>query len=181
MYTSENQSQSFIGGGLIAVGLLAFLATTTDFNIMAFAWPLFVIVPGLAMVGVAMNGGRKTHGFIYPGIIVTGTGLILMYQNVTGHWESWAYLWTLYPLFVGMAMRWSALQTGNIGQMRVGQSMVVYSTMAFVGMALFFEIMIFNASTFLALLPFFALAMVIVGIYLVLQQNSYKAKRKNDF
>ncbi len=39
-----------------------------------------------------------------PSIIVGGIGGILAYQDYTGHWESWSYLWTLIPGFVGLGI-----------------------------------------------------------------------------
>ena len=32
---------------------------------------------------------------VVGGTVATTVGLVLLYQNNTGHWESWAYAWAL--------------------------------------------------------------------------------------
>jgi bacteriorhodopsin len=41
---------------------------------------------------------------VIPGTIISGIAGILMWQNATGRWFSWAYVWTLIPGFVGLAL-----------------------------------------------------------------------------
>jgi len=53
-------------------------------------------------------GTRDGH----PACIVAGIGGILYYQNATGNWESWAYMWTLIPGFVGVG----SLLAGVLGE-----------------------------------------------------------------
>ena len=43
------------------------------------------------------------------GCIVGGIGGILYYQEMTGDWASWAYMWTLIPGFVGVGVLLSGL------------------------------------------------------------------------
>ena len=104
-------------------------------------WPLFIMLPGLIFVYAAHNNDT---GLIFPGAIITGTGLLLLYQSVTGHWASWAYAWTLYPVMVGYALRWQGTQTGNEDEIATGRNLMTYGLMVFAVMALFFEILIFS-------------------------------------
>jgi hypothetical protein len=41
-------------------------------------------------------------GMSVPAAIVAGIGGILYYQNLTGDYGSWSYMWTLIPGFVGV-------------------------------------------------------------------------------
>ena len=41
-------------------------------------------------------------GFAIAGTIVTTIGFLLLYQDSTGHWESWAYAWALLTLAAGL-------------------------------------------------------------------------------
>ena len=44
-------------------------------------------------------------GFAIAGSIVTTVGSVLLYQQTTGHWESWAYAWALVgPGAAGLGM-----------------------------------------------------------------------------
>src|SRR5262245_37347184 len=92
------------GTTLLAVGAAILLLRFVDINIWGIAWPIWVIAPGLAFLYFAFSGEQANIGFAIPGAVVTGTGLILAALNISGHWEAWAYLWTLYPAFVGLAM-----------------------------------------------------------------------------
>ena len=52
---------------------------------------------------------------IEPGII-SGIGLILYYQNATGDWQSWAYVWALIIVFVGIGVFLANLFKGKVRQ-----------------------------------------------------------------
>lgn len=113
--------------------------------LMGALWPLFIIAPGAVFLYAAKKGDKQNSGLIFPGMIITGTGLILLYQNMTGHWESWAYIWSLYPVMIGYAMRFNGQHTGNDTEITVGRNMMRYGLMAFAGLALFFELLIFGS------------------------------------
>jgi hypothetical protein len=105
---SNNQGPGaiFIGLGvlLIVLGALFFAGQAIGFDLGRFGWPLFVIIPGLAVSGVGLVVGGGTGERITPlGAGVTMVGMILFYQNVTDHFESWAYAWALVsPAAIGL-------------------------------------------------------------------------------
>ncbi len=74
-----------------------------------------------------------------PASIVTGIGCILYYQNNTGDWVSWAFLWTLIPGFVGIGLIITALlgedTRHNLGN---GLNLLVISGVLFVIFAAIF-------------------------------------------
>jgi len=89
---------------LIAFGLAFLVLQQLEVDFARFGWPLFVIVPGIALViyGLYLAEGS---GAVVGGTITTIVGLILLYQNSTGHWESWAYAWALAaPTGVGLGL-----------------------------------------------------------------------------
>jgi hypothetical protein len=104
----DNQGLSgiFIGIGalLIVLGALFFVSQAVGFDLGRFAWPFFVIVPGLAVSGVGLAVGDPTGERITPlGAAVTMVGVILLYQNAADHFESWAYAWELvFPTSTGL-------------------------------------------------------------------------------
>ncbi|MCI0521561.1 MAG: hypothetical protein L0Z70_15055 [Chloroflexi bacterium] len=65
-------------------------------------WPLPIIAAGglLALAGLL----TWTPALMTPAAIVSGIGGILYWQNATGNWESWAYIWALIPGFVGVGV-----------------------------------------------------------------------------
>jgi hypothetical protein len=71
-------------------------------------------------------------GLAVPAAIVAGIGGILYYQDLTGDWDSWAYMWTLIPGFVGVGV----LLQGLLGEdtrrnLRHGLNLMVISAVLF--------------------------------------------------
>ena len=104
---NKERRTSIIGGALLIIfgGVLFAAQILPDFlpNIWAtISWPWAIIGVGLFLF--ALGAALGEPGLAVPAIIVGGIGGILTYQNYTGHWESWAYLWTLIPGFVGFGI-----------------------------------------------------------------------------
>jgi hypothetical protein len=76
-------------------------------------WPYNVIGFGalLGLVGLL----TWSPGWFIPACIIAGTGGILFYQNQSGDWASWAYIWTLIPGFVAVGLLLLALVTWKRG------------------------------------------------------------------
>lgn len=95
------RNNSIYGGVvLISLGLLFLFAQIFSINIDDL-WPLILVVGGGAFLVGAFSG---QPGLAVPGAVLTGLGLLLYFQSVTGRWESWAYAWTLIPGFVGAGL-----------------------------------------------------------------------------
>ncbi len=101
----HKRSSIIVGTILIVVGLL-FLAVQL-FPGLAFnldidrQWPLIIVSVGVLLILSALF---CSPSLAIPGSIVSGIGGILYVQNLTDTWESWAYVWTLIPGFVGIGM-----------------------------------------------------------------------------
>jgi len=141
----EHDGRPVLAMGLIGLGVLVFLGQLTGFGGMFHTfWPLFVAVPGLVFLYFAYSGDKNVAGLAVPGTVITGTGLILFYQNITNNWASWAYVWTLYPLFVGLALRFMTQRTGDEGTGKASSILMRIGAIGFIVGAVFFELFIFN-------------------------------------
>ena len=85
---------AWLGGILIVLGIIFFAGQQLNIDLSEATWPLYVIVPGLALVTLGLTQ-RRGSGLTIAGSVVTMVGLVLLYQNATDHWESWAYAWAL--------------------------------------------------------------------------------------
>lgn len=85
--------------GLIVFGLFWWLRTS-DFD--WFTWPFILIGLGGMFLLAALLGGVGPQAI--PGAILLGLGLIFYWQQQTGNWESWTYVWALLPAFVGLGI-----------------------------------------------------------------------------
>ena len=112
----KKRRTSIVGGALlILVGGLLFAAQMVpDFMPdywEIFSWPWIIIGVGLFLFALGAAIGEP--GMAVPAIIVGGIGGILAYQWYTGNWESWSYLWTLIPGFVGLGIMLMSLMGGE--------------------------------------------------------------------
>jgi hypothetical protein len=127
-----------LGVVLVVVGLFYLLVQVAAVDLSGFGWPLFVIIPGvtLLIVGFVSLG----TGAAIPGGILTMVGLVLAYQNSTGHWSSWAYAWALVaPGGVGLGLFLQGLRERNANLTRQGRSLMFIAALIFMVGFVFFE------------------------------------------
>ena len=136
--------RTFRWGGLTAVGLLFVLVGVGLFVLQALrldpfaaiadtGWPFFVILPGLTLLVLSFVP-RPPHGlgFAIAGTIVTVVGSVLLYQQTTGHWESWAYAWALVgPGGAGLGMLVYGVAFRQSDLLPVGARLVAISAVIF--------------------------------------------------
>ncbi len=134
-----------LGFLLVAGGIALLVAQLSGFDIRfdlgEYGWPMFVILPGLALlvVGLVLDD-EPGIGLTITGSIITTVGLVLSYQWATGHWASWAYAWALVaPTAVGAGMvLWGLLHLrGRV--LRAGAGTLVVGIVLFLIFFGFFE------------------------------------------
>src|SRR5574341_599184 len=105
---------------------------------LQFQWPFYVIGAGALILFIGLLTGAPAMAI--PASIVAGIGGILYYQNRFNDWESWSFLWTLLPGFVGFG----TILTGLFGQdtrhnLGHGLNLMVISAVLFLIFAAFFQ------------------------------------------
>jgi hypothetical protein len=137
----SGRPSTVLGGALVLLGAILLLGQLARLDVGHYGWPLFIIAPGVLLLFFAVTArGPAGEGMAILGGIITVTGLILLYQNTTGHFETWAYGWALvFPGSIGAGMMlygWVARRPANVrlGERLLGAALIVF----FLG-ALFFE------------------------------------------
>lgn len=74
---------------------------------ITFSWPVIIMLVGAGLLILGLLIGAPDMAV--PAFIVAGIGGILYYQNISGNWSSWSYLWTLIPGFSGLGILASKL------------------------------------------------------------------------
>ncbi len=87
-----------VGAVFLLINLSPNLAERLDISRQ---WPLLIIIVGLFFLLTALFG---TPSLSIPGCVISGIGGILYYQNISGNWASWSYIWALIPGFVGLGL-----------------------------------------------------------------------------
>jgi hypothetical protein len=109
-----------LGVWFMAVQLVPELRAWMDIE---YAWPLIIVGVGVLLLVVGLLTGAPAMAV--PACIVGGIGGLLYWQNATGNWESWAYMWTLIPGFVGVGVVLSALLGGETRQALSGGAWLI--------------------------------------------------------
>lgn len=138
---SRVRQSTMLGGLLVLVGAILLLGQFVHLDLGHYGWPFFVIVPGVALLVAALAGrGAVGEGLAIAGSVTTVTGLLLLYQNATDHFESWAYAWALvFPGAVGTGMILYGLTAGRPGNVRAGSRLAGVGVVLFLLGAAFFE------------------------------------------
>jgi len=107
-----NRRASIISGiFLILIGILFLVGQIAPQYFEFLDWPFIIIGMGLIFLVWAILSG--TGGLAVPAAILAGIGGIFYYQTITGDWESWSYIWSLIPGFVGVGIIISGIIEGN--------------------------------------------------------------------
>ncbi len=172
----QNRTQLVLGILLVLAGVLYILSPRLPFLEgwlrLQFQWPFYVIGAGLLILILGLLTG--TPSMAIPACIVTGIGGILYYQNMTGDWASWEFLWTLLPGFVAIGL----LITGLLGEdsrknFSSGLNLLVTSAAMFLVFAAIFQRLYFLG-------PYGPAALLILlGVY-VIGRGLLRGRRASD-
>jgi hypothetical protein len=164
MMDAHRRTNIILGILLILVGAL-YLASQfiPGLNlVITFSWPWIVVAVGFGLLLLGLLIGVPEMAI--PACIVGGIGGILYYQNTTGNWESWAYMWALIPVFVGAGMILSALIGGRGRKVYLeGLETMGTGAVLFVIFGSFFNV--FNAGW----TQYLPLVLILVGIYILIR------------
>lgn len=172
MMNQRNTGSLIAGTALILLGGLFLLNQYLQVSIWQFLWPLFVLLPGVGMLAAMYRGGKQSAGLAIPASVVTTVGLILLFQSITNHWESWAYAWSLiFPTAVGLGMVIYGIRADDEGTRQRGKGMLRAGVILFVILGVFFET-IFAAGGSMFGRIFWPAAIILLGLYLVFRRGS---------
>lgn len=135
----NKEKRTNIAGGiiLVLVGAALLAVQILPGVFIQFSWPWIVIIVGLFLFGLGAAIGEP--GMAVPACIVGGIGGILYYQNLTGNWESWSFMWSLIPGFVGIGSILMNLLSGEGGKaFREGGLLILISLTLFAVFGSFF-------------------------------------------
>jgi hypothetical protein len=136
--------ETALGGLLLLLGIVVGLGQALELDLGRVGWPFFVIVPGVALLGVGLAAsGRLGEVLATVGGLVTMAGLVLLVQNATDRFDTWAYAWTLVVLVGPGIGRWLVGVVRGRGDLAVsGGWLIAAGLVAFGVLAVLFEVVI---------------------------------------
>jgi len=145
---SSNIVSAVLGAILILLGILfligRYVSVLFNFDVGHYAWPFFIIIPGLLMFLTSFAFERRSGvALAMFGGMVTTTGVILFVQNVFDLYASWAYAWALIaPTSIGLAKLIYGTLRGLGDEVRSGLTMSGIGFAMFIIGGFFFELVI---------------------------------------
>ena len=159
--------RSALAGGIILI-LLGLLFLAGQLGLLSWpselTWPLILVGIGAAMLIIGLLTGEP--GMAVPACVIAGIGGILYWQNSTGRWETWAYVWTLIPGFVGIGTILTGLFEWKWETIRGGLWMLVISAILFGVFSSIFAPM-FGGTTVIG--QWWPLLLILLGILTLLE------------
>jgi len=130
----QGRSQLALGVLLILLGAWFLLDRTVPafhgFFEQYTEWPINLLLIGgvIFILGLVLG----SPGLSVPAAIVAGIGGIFYYQETTGNYESWSYMWALIPGFVGLGSVLAGLLGDNTAHnLKRGMNLMVVSAVLF--------------------------------------------------
>lgn len=175
MQTNRSNVGALVGGALlIGFGLLSLVGRLFDSFDLGFLWPFGLIGFGTLFFIAMFASGKSAAALAIPGSIISGLGLVFLFQNITDHWESMSYFWTLIILFVGLGIYIMGWYGEDANQKRSGAKLIRVGVIMFVIFGAFFE-MIFSSFNNLI----FPVLLIVLGAYLVLARSGLFKRHKD--
>lgn len=155
---------------LIGMGLFLLLAHVFDIRLIDMLWPGFVLAPGLLLMWPAYKSTpddqSKLAFLAIPGAMIAAFGALLFAMNLTGHFEAAAYSWPLVIAAAAGGVMYVSRYDDNEALQERGLKFIRSMVLAFVGMAFFFEIILFENFN-----PLMSLGLIGFGLYLLLRRR----------
>lgn len=177
MFTQPSKLTPIIGGALLII--LGVLLIFDDFfrgiNVMGIFWPLFLIGIGLLFFTMMLSGGKSSAVLAIPGSIFACLGMMMFIQNLTDHWESWAYGWTVIIFSVGLGIYIKGVYGEQERSRQSGYFLMRLGAILFIIFGLFFELIFSLKHTGQYIFP---IAMILIGSYLLLVRSGVLPSRR---
>ena len=179
---SSNLVSMLLGGGLILLGILFLFGRLVgdlfDFDIGHYAWPFFIITPGvlLFMVSFVLERKAGVTMAIFGGMLAT-IGAILLVQNTFDVYATWSYAWALVaPTSIGLAkFVYGALR--SLGdEVKSGLKLIKVGLGIFFGAAFFFELVI-GISGFRFGGAWYCWPVLLIGLGVVVLLSNFLSRR----
>jgi hypothetical protein len=144
----SNLVSTLLGVGLILLGILFLFGRLAsdlfNFDIGHYAWPFFIIIPGILMFMASFLFERKAGVTmaIFGGVLTT-IGVILFVQNTFDIYATWSYAWALIaPTSIGLSKMVYGSLRGLEDEVKSGLNLTRIGLGIFVIAAFFFELVI---------------------------------------
>jgi hypothetical protein len=159
--------QIYLGFVLVVTGGLYLADQLLSVVIMAYFWPLIIVLFGVTFFVGMLAARRKGAGLAIPGTVVTVIGLLLFIQNILNLWVTWAYAWTLLISATGLGILIMNIYLKRDSLRRIGGMIMGLGLTLFVIFGVLFELILDIAGTNINSGVFLGGGLVLLGLFLI--------------
>jgi hypothetical protein len=154
------------GMPILATGVLLSVGSLFQMWIVwSYLWPLEILSLALGFIFFAIYS--RNIWLLIPALYIGANGAVLQFCALTGLWRSWAVLWTVEPLCVGLMMLLIAFKSRSIVVMTVGLVISAFSLLAAASMST----LVMGSNLWQAASSLGAICFIIAGAGLLLMGN----------
>lgn len=161
-----DQTGFVLGSILIVLGAFFLLSQLFGIRLGRYVWPFYIMVPGVLLFMFALSAeGERGSALAIFGSVVTMVGLLLFYQNMVDHFQSWAYGWALVaPTSIGLGQLIYGALKGQAEMVRDGKRLATIGLTIFLVGAVFFELIIGISGFGIGRSGRFVLPLLLIGL-----------------
>ena len=166
----ESHQSTWLAAVLIGAGVILLVTNLLNFSLMNYLWPGFIAGLGLLMLWPSYKSTADQQSRLsflaVPGAMAMAMGGLFFLMNLTDHFESMAYAWTL--ILAGGAAGYAYLKRFDESPVAKAKAHRFIRTMvlAFMALATLFELFIYQS-----LGAWWPLLLIGVGAYLTLKNK----------
>lgn len=143
-HSDRGASVAALGSAILVIGVIAYFLEMASVDVASWlggsGWTLFIIGPGLALLATSLflrdSAALMT---LIVGAVLTTVGGLLLFQDQTDRYDTWAYAWALIPGAVGAALAVHGLRFHRPDLVSVGSRMIAGFGVVLIAGAWFFE------------------------------------------
>ncbi len=121
---------------LVTGGVLLYASLLDAWSAWEWLWPVEVLAVALGFLFAAI--AMRVIWLLIPAVIIGANGLVFQFCAITGLWESWAVLWAIEPLSVGLALLAVNLKVRSNGLFIAGAILCAVAAFGMMGMSALF-------------------------------------------
>jgi hypothetical protein len=170
--------QLFLGVVLVVTGGLFLADQLLGIQIMAYFWPLLIVLFGLTFFIGMLIAGRKGAGLAIPGAVITTLGTLLFIQNTFTLWGTWTYAWALLTSALGLGMLIMNGYLKREGLRRAAGVVIGIGLITFVVFGVLFEVVLNISGANIYSGVFLGAGLILLGLFVVFSRALFAHRKQ---
>lgn len=169
--------QLYVGIILLVTGGLFLADQLLGISILAYAWPLLVLLFGLILFLGMLVAGKVGAWLAIPAAVISTMGILLFIQNLFDLWVTWVYAWALLISATGVGMLIMNGYLKRDGLRRAAGVVIGLGLVLFVVFGILFELILNVAGSDVHSGLFLGAGLILLGLFMVFNRLLFGRKQ----